>query len=60
MNLTSMKNSSPDHHGGFILPVYKKYRKTKEREPTMLSFIEVYAFVAIFGMLYGMLQLTDR
>lgn len=42
------------------MPVYKKYRKTKERELTMLSFIEVYAFVAIFGMLYGMLQLTDR
>jgi hypothetical protein len=55
-----MKNSSPGHHGGFILPVYKRYRETKEREPTMLSFIEVYAFVGIFGMLYGMLQLTDR
>jgi len=55
-----MKNSSPVHHGGFILHVYKKYRKTKEREPTMLSFIEIYAFVGIFGMLYGMLQITDH
>lgn len=42
------------------MQVYKKYRETKEREPTMLSFIEIYAFVAIFGTLYGMLQLTDR
>jgi hypothetical protein len=26
----------------------------------MLYFVEAYAFVAIFGMLYGMLQVSDR
>lgn len=30
-NLISMKNSSPVHHGDFILQVYKKPRTTEER-----------------------------
>ena len=29
-------------------------------EPIMMSFVEVYVLVAIFGMLYGMLQLANR
>jgi len=28
--------------------------------PIMISFMEVYILVAIFGMLYGMLQLASR
>lgn len=33
----------------------------KERgKPIMMPFIEIYVLVAIFGMLYGMLQLASR
>jgi hypothetical protein len=55
-----MKNSSCIHHLGFIVEVYKEGRRYKKRGDIMLSFIEAYAFVAIFGMLYGMLQLSGR
>ena len=56
-----MKNSSRFHHGGFILMVYKGHRQTqKGGNSIMMSFIEVYVLVAIFGMLYGMLQIAGR